>query len=277
MPNLRIVADNIVDRAASMAASSTTGTLAAANLLLDIKSQVWRATSTSATLTATWAAAESVACVALPFCNLSPAATIRVRGYSDAAGSTQVFDTGSVPVCPAAAVVLRGWGALASGANAYGYGGGAYARVWFAQASVRRLVIDLADSGNAAGYIEASRLVVGPYWSTTYNADSGGTLTLEDMSKYFRTDAGDLMTDVGTRNKKLSVNLLCMPPADRTDLASMLRANRMASSGFFSLFPENADLEMERDHQIYGKVSQMSAINLTQLGGYSSQLEIEEV
>lgn len=277
MPNLRIVSDNAADRATSLVASSSAGTLAASNLQLAIKSRVWRATATSATLTVTWAVAEPVSCVALPFCNLSPAATIRVRGYSDTGGVTLVLDTGVVPACPAAAVTLRGWGAMSSGANAYGYGGGAYARVWFGQVNVRRLVVDLADSGNAAGYIEASRLVVGAYWSPTYNADSGAALTLQDQSKHYRTDAGDLMTDIGTRNRKLSLNLLCMPSADRATFANILRAIGMANPLFFSLFPQNVDAEMERDHQIYGKVSQMSAITLTQLGAYSSQLEIEEI
>lgn len=278
MPNLRIVSDNAIDRASSLAASSAAGALVASNLQLEIKSRVWRATGTSATLTATWGAAEPVSCVALPFCNLSPAARIRVRGYSDTGGGSLVLDTGAVPACPAPAVVLRGWGALLStGANAYGYGGGAYARVWFEQTNVRRLVVDLADGGNAAGYIEASRLVAGAYWSPVYNADSGAALTLQDQGSHYRTDAGDLMTDIGTRNRKLSLNLLCMPPADRAAFASILRGNGMANPLFFSLLPEEADTAMERDHQIYGKVSQMSAITLAQFGAYSGQLEIEEV
>jgi len=86
MPNLRIVPDNAVGRAASLVASSTAGALVAANLASDVKSSVHRATGTSVTYTATWAAAEPIGCVALPFCNLSPSAQWRVRATSE--GST---------------------------------------------------------------------------------------------------------------------------------------------------------------------------------------------
>lgn len=78
MSNLRIVHDNAASRAV-LVASSTDGALVAGNLQVDDKSSVWRATGTNARLSATWAAAESIGAVALPFCNLSPTATMRVR------------------------------------------------------------------------------------------------------------------------------------------------------------------------------------------------------
>lgn len=89
MPNLRIVADNAVGRAASLVASSTAGSLVAANLASDVKSSVHRAAGTSVTYTATWPAAEPIGCVALPFCNLSPTAQWRVRATSE--GSTNNY------------------------------------------------------------------------------------------------------------------------------------------------------------------------------------------
>ena len=66
---MRIVADNAADRS-TLIASSTAGLLAASNLLTDIKSEVWRSTGTSATLTMSWPVAELVGMVALPFCSL---------------------------------------------------------------------------------------------------------------------------------------------------------------------------------------------------------------
>ncbi|MDN4061666.1 hypothetical protein QPK31_25945 [Massilia sp. YIM B02769] len=83
MPNLRIVSDNAIARAASLVASSTAGALAVSNLASDKKSSVHRAAGKSVTYTATWAEAEQVGGVALPFCNLSPAAQWRVRAASE--------------------------------------------------------------------------------------------------------------------------------------------------------------------------------------------------
>jgi|APAra7269096714_1048519.scaffolds.fasta_scaffold00313_9 hypothetical protein len=81
MSNLRIVHDNASCRA-TITASSTAGALAAANLQVDDKSSVWRATGTTARLTLTWQAAEEIGAAAL-ICNLSPTATMRVRLSSE--------------------------------------------------------------------------------------------------------------------------------------------------------------------------------------------------
>lgn len=249
MSNTRIVSDNAADRATPAASSEAAG-FAAANLLTDKKSEVWRATAASATLTLTWNAGETVACVILPFCNFSPTATIRVRGYSDAAGTNLLFDTGAAQACPAPAASLRGW-TTAQAASAYAYGGGVCARVWFAQATVQHLVIDLADAANLQGYLEAARLVCGPYWSPQYNP-SATSDTWVDLSAHYRTGAGDLMTDAGPVFKSVPIQLDLMPADDRAKLAGILRNSR-AYPIFLSVFPESSDLELERDHSVYGK------------------------
>ena len=276
MPNLRIVSDNAIGRATLTASSTASAALAASNLLLDIKSLVHRATGTSVTYTATWATAEPVACVALPFCNLSPTATIRVRGYSDTAGTTQILDTGAVLACPAQAILLRGWTALAS-ASAYAYGGGATARAWFTQTSVKCLVIDIVDTNNAAGYVEASRLVVGPYWSPVWNPEYGAPLTPVDMTKQFRGDAGDAVFAVGPRFSKLSLDLRTMPASDRTAMMTILRGNGISVPMFISLYPASNDLELERDHQIYGNLLSISPLSATAYNMYSAPIEIESI
>lgn len=274
MGNLRIIYDNAANRAA-VTASTTAGSLAASNLLTDIKSQVWRATGTSATLTAIWTNAETVGSVALPFCNLTSGATIRVRGYTNAGDTTPIIDTGAVTAC---AGILPGlWGANSPGASLYSYGGGAYARVWFAPSLVKQLTIDLVDTGNAAGYVEASRLVVGNYWSPAYNAAPGASLLAQDTSTHYRNDSGDLMTNIGTRSRKIMLNLGYMEAADRASLTSIVLGNGLSKPVFFSLFPNDADSVLEQTHQIYGKLSSISAITIAQFSHYSAPLELEEI
>ena len=276
MPNLRIVSDNVLARAASFTASTTAGALVASNMLIDIKSAVHRATGTSVTYTATWAATEMIAFVGAMFCNWSPTSTMRVRIYSDTAGTTLVYDSGAQLACPASAIVLRGWTALAS-SMAYAYGGGSYPRAWFPAIGCRKLVIDVVDTSSLAGYVETSRLVVGNYWSPAYNAEYGASVTPMDASKHVRSDAGDLLTDIGPRSRKLNLNLSFMPPADRVAMVKILRENGMANPIFMSLFPESADLELERDHAIYGKLSAISAITLAMINAYSAPIELEEI
>ena len=77
MANLRIIASNAA-RLATLTASSTAGLLGVANLVADKKSDVWRAASTTASISGTLPAPELASGVAL-LGNFSPTATIRVR------------------------------------------------------------------------------------------------------------------------------------------------------------------------------------------------------
>lgn len=273
MSKMRIVHDNAASRS-TLTASTTAGALAASNLLLDDKSSVWRATGTTAALTLTWANLEPVSCVALPFCNLSPTATVRVRGYSDTAGTTQIVDTAAQLACPAPAVALRGWTA-AQAASAYAYGGGTYARVWFGQVSVRRLVIDIADASNLQGYIEAACLVVGPHWEPKYNA-SGASVAWVDSTEIYRTDAGTQGAAAGTTYRRLPVNLAYMTPADRVTFVNLCRNSR-AYPVLVSLHHGTGDASLERDGLIYGRRTKDLEVAPQYAAAYSTSIEIEEI
>lgn len=101
MANIRVISDNAIDRTTPSASTQVAGFLAT-NLQLLRKSDVWRASGTSARLSAAWATAEPIQAVALPFCNLSPTATMRVRATSE----TQATNLLTNPNAPNAG----GWG-----------------------------------------------------------------------------------------------------------------------------------------------------------------------
>lgn len=273
MPNLRIVSDNAVGRATSLVASTTAGGLVAANLTRDAKSSVHRATGTSVTYTVTWTAAEPIGCVALPFCNLSPTATMRVRAYASN-GTTVLYDSGAGLACPAPALRPLGFTA-AQAASAYAYGGGACARRWFNQVSAFKLVIDIVDTANLQGYIEAACLVVGPVWSPKYNA-SATSVSVIDRTEITRSAAGDQLADPGTISRKVPVDLRAMPEVDRARFLDLVRNSR-AYPVLLSVFPEDSDLALERDFTIYGRRTKDSDIAYQFLGAYATTLEIEEV
>ena len=271
MANIRILYDNAIDRA-SLSASSSAGALVVTNLQNDFKGQVWRATSNSATLAAVWAAPEKVGCVALPFCNLTAAATIRVRGYTNAADTVPAFDTGLRPACAFVPTDLYGFRGAA--VNGYSFGAGAYAVAWFAPQMVTQLIVDIVDT--SLPYVEASRLVAGKYWSPEKNVDYGATTGMMDASVHSRNDSGDLVTVRGKRHRTLTVNFTILTPADRAAVNAILRGNGLPKPLFVSLSPESTDGELEQSGQLYGKLSTLSNVAFSFFNNYATGMTFEE-
>lgn len=278
MPNIRIVYNNRLAENASLTASTTAGSLVVANLLSDLKSEVWRSTSTTASITATWSSLTQFSCVAIPFCNLTTTATVRIRLYSDTAGTTLVLDTGAIT---AVLVPMFGYADASMptfGVNNFGYGGSSSAVVYFTATNARRMVVDIVDSSNVSGYIECSRLVVGTYWTPTNNPPIDSVrVSMSELSKQERSDAGDLFTDRGPIYKTLTFNLQYLPATDRDYLWRITRGNGMTRPIFVSLIPESSDAKEEAMFQVYGKLSRQSEIQYQFMGQFAGQLQIEEI
>lgn len=274
MPNLRIVSSNAARRS-TLTASTTAGLMAVANLLTAKKSDVWRATGTTATITVNLAVAEAISTGHLPHCNLSPTATWRWRRYSGLNGTgTLLDDTGHVLACPAPARTPEGW-TPAQAASAYAYGGGAHARIWFAEKLALSYVIDIIDTNNLQGYIEAATLVVGAYWSPTYNA-SAAPMTPEDTTETYDNAAGDEEADAGTIRRRVSVDLSLMPEADRAKFVSILMNSR-AHPILISVFPEHPDFPLERDNAVLGRRTDDSEVSIAFAGAYGSKVTVREI
>lgn len=273
MPNLRLIHDNAADRA-TVTASSTAGALVAANMLTDLKGQVHRSTGTSVTYTLSWAAFETVAGVALPACNLTADATIRVRGYDAAAGGVLVVDSGVRFACPGPTLDLWDW-TQPLNSNAFAFGGAAKTAVWLNDHyAVKRIEIDLVDANNAAGHIDCARILAGAYWSPKYNASYGATTSVEDGSKNSRNDAGDLMTDRAALNETMKLDLGLMPTADRARMNQIMRGSGTARPVFVSLIPDSSDALLEQDSMIYGK-RQNAALAFSFYNAFGTSLTIE--
>ncbi|MDX8121549.1 hypothetical protein SKZ59_07200 [Janthinobacterium sp. GMG2] len=276
MNNLRIIHDNVGDRAA-LSASSQAGTLGPANLQREDKSSVLRSVGTQLSITAAWPTPEIIGGVALPFCNLTPTAAIRVRGYVEPGDAVPDFDTGTMPACEYARLGMWNWGALPLGVNAFSYGGTTYGRCWFQMRSVKKLVIDLVDLDNPAGYIEVARLVAGAYWEPQVNAAYGAGVTPGDTSSLYRSGAGEQKVERGTLFRKLSLALDHMTPQDRADLWRIVRGSGLSRPIFVSLFPDNDDVELEQAHQVYGRLASLVAITTPSFQAYATNIEIEEM
>ena len=284
MPNLRIIHDNAADRAV-LTAGSQAGALGPANLQLDRKSAVLRATGLTQSITATWPTEEAIACVALIFTNMTSSARMRVRGYERLDGSAPAIDTGWMMPCPEAPLESYPFGELPLGWNAYQWGGtntwarggGADAVAWFAPTFVRQLVIEVHCPDLREGYIEVSRLVAGNYWSPEYNAEYGASVQLQDTTEVYRTAAGTAKTAVGTTSDKLAINLAHLTPPDRARLMRILRECGPVRPLLFSLFPENPDSLLDQDHMLYGRVANLDAVSTPYYETYAAPLQIEGI
>lgn len=275
MPNLRVIYDNAAN-SASLSASSTSGALVAANMLSDVKVMVHRSTGTTVVYTLTWSVAKLIGAVALPATNLTPSATVRVQLFSDAAGATQVADSGTKLACPANTLGIHSWGANLD-ANAFSFGGASKVAVWFSsqQSSVRRCVITLTDSSNPAGYIDCSRIIAGPYWESERNPSYGMSAGIQDLSKTARTDSGDCVVSRGAQFQTLSVSLADLSESGRAALAKIVRSCGAYQNLFYSVFPDSSlDASAEQDHMIYGKRAN-NPFTADYFNGHSTRLEIE--
>lgn len=302
--NLRVIYQNIADLSTTTitASSTASGTTTAANLVKDSKSLVWRSGTSSsvssikANLVVSFASG-IVGGVVLPFTNLSPNATMRVRIFTgttptmggtvdsptiSTAGASLVVDTGFVACCPYQQLGLWNWGNLPLGVNSYSYGGGTYARDWFTPVTGTSAVIEIVD--NRAGltspdmFIEASRLVIGSYWSPKYNTSFGLSTQMKDLSTHERSESGDLVTNRGVRFNSMNFDLNWLVPADRLEFTRIVKGNGLPRPLLISLFPDNStDWDKEQSHQIYGKLSELAQVTHPIFDMYSTTIAIEEI
>ncbi len=274
MPNLRIIYDNAADRA-TISASSAAGAMTPDRLLTDTKSDIWRSASAYAALTVSWPTVEPVSGVALCYTNLSSQAQIRVTAYNYA--GDLIADSAWQMACPPKTIDELRWGIEALGLTAY-LPGHVIAQCWLAAPVLaQRLVIQVNDPCSQAGYIDAGRLVVGEYWSPADNMDYGLSVGAVDASKHFRTEAGDLLTEVGTRHRKQSLTLSAMRSADRERVWQMAWCGGIAKPLYISLYPESSDTALEQTHSMYCKLVLTPVMTTPFFRRTNAALELEEI
>lgn len=278
--NLRIVTNNVIDRA-TISASSTAGLLTVDNLKKPHKTLVHRASGTSVVYTVTLPAAEQIGMVSLAFTNLSPTATVEVGtwpSFLDTSVDPPVQRFATSGAQQAAQGNAGSWGfGNTPGVNSFAYGGGTYATVWFGNVSLSSFTITVNDPGNPQGYVEVGYIVAGHVWTPSRNASWGASASVQDMTKNERTDGGDLMSSRGPMYRKLTLPFNDFDPVDRAALWALIRYNGLSHPFFASLYPEDADKGREQAHQIFGKLTNLSAISNANYASYTTSLDIEEV
>lgn len=273
--NLRVIYNNLADTA-TITATTTASGFPTTNMQTDVKGQAWRSTSAiSNTITLTWATDQAISAVILPFTNLSTTATVNITLLTST--STTIYTTGTITAVP---YTVNNWANIANGINTYSYGGGTAVRMYTpvtTYTNVRSITITIVDSGSTQGYLEVGRVICGTYWSPKYNTQYGLSVDFTDTSSHSRSQAGNIVTDVGPVYKTLTFDMSYMDSNDRTTLAQIMRNNAKRTPIFVSLFPSDADVNREFLYQIYGKLSNSMTISHPMYTQYASSVTIEEV
>jgi len=278
MSALRIVYKNLFDDYDTLTqiVGSTAAGFPLTNLIDDTKSKTWRSTDLlSPKIKITWAASQTLSCVALAFSNLIAGSTFQITLYDATSGGTLLLDTGAVDVDYSYDAPI-GFGSI--GSASFAYGGGANVAAFFASTSgVRRMEIEFTSAGNPDGYIEISRIIAGAYWEPEKGASYGASVAFVDSTIGQRTSAGGLITDRGTIHREMSFSLGAMNATDKANLNNLFRSIGNSQPLFISLTPGESNTEGELFGQIYGKLEGGVSAEFAFYRYYSSQIKIMEM
>lgn len=183
--------------------------------------------------------------------NIDPGvgATVRFRGYSDAASTTLVIDTGDRDAVPSGTLDYLDFGVGALGASLFDPASRRkQLEIWFDDADmvvntseiILSWKIILTDPTNASGYIDVSRAWVAKHFELDKNPVYGAVFGHVDESQTYRTDGGGTHTDAAVGHRAGKFDPQYFPEVDRT---MWVDAGRYCGAGrrpfYFSLHPSN--------------------------------------
>jgi hypothetical protein len=278
MPNLRVISTNDVD-AATLTSGDFTASLPVGNLQLEGRARVARTTNATGTKTINGNFAGSTLCSALVLYghNLTGAATWRLRLYAGANQTgTVVYD--STTLTPLTSI---GWGSFAWGVAPWGNGvfnnwQQPFYTLWFTGVFALSFRLELADPLNPAGYLQASRLIIGRYLTPAFNAEYGLSLAWDTNSEQRRTLGGSVRTDRRASFRRLSFDLGLLDISERALWLDLARVNGLHREIFVSVYPE-AGADLERDHSMLGKFAQAAPNTLQVPNRWAQKFEFIEV
>ncbi len=276
--SIRIVTSNVSD-AATLTSSDFTAGLPVSNLQLEGRARVARtANATGAkTINGDLAGVSMLAACVLYNHNLTSQATWRLRLWDAVSQSgNMVYDSTTASALPALGWGEFPWGAVPWGASVFTGWGAAFSVLWFPAVLARSFRLEITDPANGDGYLQAKRLLLGPYFEPQVNVELGLQLYWEDNSVQRRTQGGSLRTDVRTRYRVLRAQLGHLSDSERAVAVETMRQIGLRTETFVSVFPGMGGAQ-ERDYSMLGKFTSMPQFTNGELFSHQAQLAFEEV
>lgn len=282
MPSkLVLCARNAIDEATMSASPAMRATLPPTNLQLPARGRVARSVNAAAPqdIKFTWnGAGFYLSVLMLSRHNLESGATWRVRLYStpDWTGSA-IYDSGSVEAVDGDTLGDLDFGIEPLGAGIFdAFLGQQFSVLYFTRVLALSGIVTLENTGNAYGYLEASRLFAGDYLELTYNPQTLDFSWAEDTAQS-RSAGGSLRSDGKIVYRAFAVDVQFVDASQRAELADQFRFAGRRKEMFVAFFP-GAGGEKERDYTALVK-HVGSPPMLRMFGGRSqlaAQLQFEE-
>lgn len=260
MSNLAIGYINLAD-SATLTADPIAGSLTPVTYLQnDSRGDLFKATASGTqAIKGTWGGtAYTIGCVHLDRTNLADGDTWRIQYYSDAAWTTQVYDSGTI--APFATDLYDAWGY--SNADKF----------TTVTASVKSFKITIVS----AAIFQAARLFVGNYVTAAYNPKYGASVGWETSSKQERRDGGSLGANVKAQWRSMSFDMFATTEAERAQWLEIGRYAGITKTVWISVFPSLATTQ-ERDYSMIGKFEQSPATKWSDVNQYDFSIKLNEV
>lgn len=202
-------------------------------------------------------------------------ADVRLQLYSDAAWTTQVYDSGTVAVKNVAATDPYDWGV-----DPFGVGQNdpfvleAPFWLWFTATTFRSYRITFSGTPLDSTYFQVSRIWLGKHFELARQPVFGASIGPADQTVRNRSIGGSLRTDISASWRVMVLDLSGVNEDERATWGKIARQLGAGRDFVLSLYPEDGT-EKERDHTLNVKFSALDPI-LRNSAVYSKRLQLEE-
>jgi hypothetical protein len=152
--------------------------------------------------------------------------------------------------------------------------------MWFANTVVSSWKITIDNTTNADGYIDASRLVVGPYFELAHNPVYGLKLGWKESTQIWETDGGSPRSDAGTPYRLMTFDVQGIPEADRKKWMDIVRYVGMRRDMLVAVMPNGAAAQ-RRDYAMNCIIQSLPDFNTMHVQGdtsnHSTNMTLREV
>lgn len=253
MSNMAFCPLNVLDMALLTATPSALETMPVSNLQLPYRGRTLTTTSTAQQIIeATWSGqGHYMNMLALYRHNLSPSATVRVQIFSDAAVTSQIYDSGAVPAYEALPLGAWQFGTAPLGSSIFdGFKGLRFSVFYFPRLIAGSLRITITDTANPDGFLQVSRLFGGDTLTLQWNPSSLD-FGLNEGTEQNRTPTGSLRRQAEEGFRAGSVKIEFTSEDQANALLAMLSYAGLRKDMFFSIYPGSGGVQ-ERDHTFIG-------------------------